>query len=638
MEGGVAPVPDLAVPAGLVCRHDARLPADLRREVAGYLRRRGGDLLRHAPGDEGPQLIPVVRPHDEGASDDQQLAVNAAVRTRLDLPPVRRSGGVKLGGPLERRRPVPDGGDGSEDAKHPEISRVARAVVHSEEGRRRTRGPPNELLGAVTRGPLRLGAEIFQNPVTQRSRRRAAFAELAHAPTLQQCHFNIFICRVIRANRRRVRWRAVVRQQRLGNARILVVLVQHHAMDKLPRPDQQRVPGTGQLPDSGTARPVRLTPLPQVVPLSRRNASGLPPALDDRSDRVSLVELLLGTTVRIRRQASPDQRVPPRPEAKHHRLLARSGTTVRQRWMRFNKHVVTVGRKDSRHRVSCPAKRGHEIIHRVLLGYVARNSAQHFEVGNQFFKRALYQCHAELKLPCSLADIPSLQERFPNVLFPRRNLAALAKPTSFLSSARLDAHAVQALPDGLPSDAFELPHLIEGQVLVKVTAKPDRTVLRRDCHVRPPSAGDRLPRFDGQGRRFVRLLARAEGWAESIATNAMAALRRMSRSVTGTVSLRQLATNGPVSPLPAARRSARVRAVIAWLRANRAAGCVETIRAPLPSAAACWLQLGGGDDPLVDHQRHLGVGNAVGHGGPPLAEARKASDSGSDYDPRFRQA
>src|ERR1700722_16149238 len=54
-------------------------------------------------------------------------------------------------------------------------------------------------------------------------------------------------------------------------------------------------------------------------------------------------------------------------------------------------------------------------------------------------------------------------------------------------------------------------------------------------------------------------------------------------------SLRQAFTNGSSSPKPAASRSARVRAVMAWLRWNSRRGWVETIHAPLPSAAASLL-------------------------------------------------
>jgi len=47
--------------------------------------------------------------------------------------------------------------------------------------------------------------------------------------------------------------------------------------------------------------------------------------------------------------------------------------------------------------------------------------------------------------------------------------------------------------------------------------------------------------------------------------------------------------SGSSSPKPAARRSASDKAMIAWLRLNSRAGWVETIHAPLPSAAAYWL-------------------------------------------------
>ena len=44
---------------------------------------------------------------------------------------------------------------------------------------------------------------------------------------------------------------------------------------------------------------------------------------------------------------------------------------------------------------------------------------------------------------------------------------------------------------------------------------------------------------------------------------------------------------------------------------------------------------GGDDDPLVDRQGHLGIGISGGHGEPSLG--LKASESNSDYHPRFRQ-
>jgi hypothetical protein len=61
-------------------------------------------------------------------------------------------------------------------------------------------------------------------------------------------------------------------------------------------------------------------------------------------------------------------------------------------------------------------------------------------VDGRRFKRVTHKRLAQPGVPGSLADTPGLQERLPDVLCSRRNLAALAESASFLSTARLDAH------------------------------------------------------------------------------------------------------------------------------------------------------------------------------------------------------
>ena len=60
---------------------------------------------------------------------------------------------------------------------------------------------------------------------------------------------------------------------------------------------------------------------------------------------------------------------------------------------------------------------------------------------------------------------------------------------------------------------------------------------------------------------------------------------------------------------------------------------LQIVPAPRPMRL---VDEGNGDDPLLDRQRHRGIGISDGNGGPPLnLEARKASNSNSDYAPRF---
>src|SRR5580692_9397775 len=88
-----------------------------------------------------------------------------------------------------------------------------------------------------------------------------------------------------------------------------------------------------------------------------------------------------------------------------------------------------------------------------------------------------------------------------------------------------------------------------------------------------------------------------------------------------------------------ARRSARVRAVIAWLRVNSRLAWVETIHAPLPSAAACWLNRAvAATAPLTSRAMNSDSIRIAILEPPLVREVPKASDRTSDNDPRSRRS